>query len=295
MNGKSIPTICPFVRMADVLYYPHRVLKPTLAMRRLLDYQLFFLKSGQGRIRLADNVEELKAGSLVLMQPGVAHAYSFARARVYYLHFDLFFHPYRLSTPIIPGGRMGWSAQEAGLAQPALNDILGRELPLSLVVTDAEAVEGLFRDAVEVFIRTPALHQLRLQAVIAELAGRFLDAGVGPRVPSEINLDGRLDRSLLFMKGNLHERVALKDIASAAGLSPSRFSHAFKTRHGCGPIRYFNRIKMEAAEEKIKTSGLKIASIAQEFGYDNPLNFSRDFKRVTGTRPREARSLPVGR
>ncbi len=289
--NKSFPAVCPYVRMADSLHYTHMELRQTLAARRLLDYQLFFVRGGHGEIRLRNESIAFKGNTLCFMQPGIVHAYAFANCRVHYIHFDLFFHPYRLSVPIIPGGRTEWSAHEKSMAQPSLNDLLNFNLPMAIRIDDADAVENALKSAVDIFMRAQMMHQLRLQGITAELVGRFLDTSLPMRTPTDISTDERLDRALLFMKGNIHDTPRLSDIAEAAGLSPSRFSHVFKKRHNCSPVAYFNRLRMERAAELMRKSGAKVSVVAQDFCYDNPLNFSRDFKKIIGTSPGQYRKL----
>jgi AraC-like DNA-binding protein len=276
--------------MAGSVEYHYKNLKQTLLHRRLLDYQLFYMISGNGRIQLHDKSIDISPGDLCLVQPGMIHSYYFAKSKLIYLHFDLFFHPYRQSTPIIPSGKIEFTESEEGSLQPALNDISGIEIPITVPVRDHDAVLTCLNGALALFKRTPPMYQLLLQEIIASLIKRFLDAGNVEDKAGELTIQERIDRAVLHMKANLHERNSLLTIARIAGLSMSHFSHEFKKRFGTGPVSFMNRMRMNAAAERIKGRPDKIITIAREFGYENPLNFSRDFKRILGFSPRSVRN-----
>lgn len=70
-----------------------------------------------------------------------------------------------------------------------------------------------------------------------------------------------------------------KTYAGICSLSVSRFSHKFKQVTGASPLAFFSRIRCEKAKELLKHTDLNISEISMSVGYDNPLYFSRIFRK----------------
>jgi AraC-like DNA-binding protein len=102
-----------------------------------------------------------------------------------------------------------------------------------------------------------------------------------PRVQTVIN----------FMSANLHRRVPLSELASVVNLSPSHFSHLFKTETGISPGQYLIRLRMEKVRHLLATSFLSIKQIMALVSYSNRKNFVRHFKRYVDLTPSEYRKL----
>jgi AraC-like DNA-binding protein len=58
---------------------------------------------------------------------------------------------------------------------------------------------------------------------------------------------------------------------------------------GYPPIQYLTRWRMQLAAKRLNESDAKVASIAQEVGYDSEAAFSRAFKKFSGRSPSEWR------
>jgi AraC family transcriptional regulator of arabinose operon len=80
-------------------------------------------------------------------------------------------------------------------------------------------------------------------------------------------------------------RVSVADLASEAGLSQSHFSALFKRSTGYGVLEYQTRLRMARARELLDTTELALSAVAHDVGYDDPLYFSRQFRRIHGINP----------
>jgi transcriptional regulator GlxA family with amidase domain len=88
-----------------------------------------------------------------------------------------------------------------------------------------------------------------------------------------------------FMNANLHRGIRLAELAGAANLSPSRFSHLFKTQTGLSPGEYLRRLRMENARHLLATTLLSIKEIMAMVGYNSKSHFVRHFRRSFGLSP----------
>lgn len=99
----------------------------------------------------------------------------------------------------------------------------------------------------------------------------------------------RLRAEAAYIYAHYSEAVDFNACAARCCLSRSRFSHLFAELMGEPPHRYQQRLRMEQARELLAYSTLSVGEIAAQLGYDDPLYFSRLFRRTVGQTPSEFR------
>ncbi len=82
-------------------------------------------------------------------------------------------------------------------------------------------------------------------------------------------------------------RVA--DLLSIAHMSRSTLMRVFRRATGQTPIEYLVRLRIQKAMELLRNSGRTITEIAMDVGFNDSNYFSRQFRRLTGTPPRQFR------
>ncbi|MFB9277050.1 helix-turn-helix domain-containing protein [Cohnella cellulosilytica] len=104
----------------------------------------------------------------------------------------------------------------------------------------------------------------------------------------------KIQAVILYMKRHLREKLTRDQLAEQAGLTPEHFSRVFKKRTGQSPVDYLIGIRVERAEELLRSTPLAIKEIARQVGFEDPYYFSRVFKKVTGAAPSDSprRSVP---
>ncbi|RBP39050.1 AraC-like DNA-binding protein [Roseimicrobium gellanilyticum] len=78
---------------------------------------------------------------------------------------------------------------------------------------------------------------------------------------------------------------SLSEIAMAAGLSPFQMSRLFYRVNGVSIPEYIRRLRVDAAEELLKSTQLNIGEVAVRVGYKSMAAFSRAFLRERGKNP----------
>lgn len=96
-------------------------------------------------------------------------------------------------------------------------------------------------------------------------------------------------RAVALMRSRLAESISLDELAGVAGLSPFHFARQFKAATGHPPHDYHIRLRVDRAQELLRTRGREwtLAAIATECGFVDQSHFSRHFKRVVGVTPGE--------
>ncbi len=87
------------------------------------------------------------------------------------------------------------------------------------------------------------------------------------------------------------EKLTLESVASEVGLSPTYFSKVFYQATGSKFIDYLTQVRIEHAQQLLRTSNYKVLAIAQMVGYSNTTYFSFLFKKKTGKTPQEYRQV----
>ena len=83
-----------------------------------------------------------------------------------------------------------------------------------------------------------------------------------------------------------HSRaLTVKELATAAGLSPSRFQAAFREAFGVSPMAYVRNHRLEQGRLLLSSTDLIARQVAGRVGYRDAFHFSRHFKRRFGVSP----------
>lgn len=93
-----------------------------------------------------------------------------------------------------------------------------------------------------------------------------------------------------YIVNNLSQQITLQILSDRFGYSPSYICNVFKIAKGAPPIEYLNTVRINKARELIEQQpDFLIKDIAKVVGFEDPLYFSRIFKKETGLSPSEYR------
>lgn len=90
-----------------------------------------------------------------------------------------------------------------------------------------------------------------------------------------------------YMYNHISENLTLGKLCKALNLSKSTLSSAFQICTGHAPIEFFTRLKMKEACKLLRSGNAYIYETAHALGYQDQYYFSRTFKKIIGTSPRE--------
>lgn len=85
-------------------------------------------------------------------------------------------------------------------------------------------------------------------------------------------------------------KISISEIAEKIGLNPSYLGSIFKKQLGMSPQQFLIQVRMDKACQFMKHPDLTISDIARSVGYDDPLHFSRMFRKLKGMSPSDYRS-----
>jgi transcriptional regulator GlxA family with amidase domain len=99
---------------------------------------------------------------------------------------------------------------------------------------------------------------------------------------------------LSWARERLHQSLGVERLADQAAMSPRHFSRAFAAETGVTPAKAVERLRVEAARERIEAGVEPIDSIAAKVGFGDPERMRRAFLRAFGQPPQALRRMARG-
>ncbi|MDD3278774.1 MAG: helix-turn-helix domain-containing protein [Lachnospiraceae bacterium] len=239
----------------------------TLRSNGRKDYQLLYIGAGRAFFHMGGELLEAPTGSMVLYRPGVPQHYVYYledKPEVYWVHFSgtrAADWDRRMGFPksgILPAGNsseyhllFSHMIQELQVPRPCMEDVISLDL------------QQVFLKIMRYTQEPHANHQIRheVQEAVHYFNEHFADA------------------------------ISIEDYAAAQHLSTCWFIRSFRRYIGVPPMQYLTSLRIQKARKLLEDTDYPIAEISAMTGYENPLYFSRLFRRVTGYAPSEYRRL----
>ena len=105
---------------------------------------------------------------------------------------------------------------------------------------------------------------------------------------------GRFGGLLGWMRERLREPLSVERLADRAAMSPRNFARAFVAETGVTPARAVERLRVEAARERVEAGAETIDEIAITSGFGEPERMRRAFVRAFGQPPQALRRSARG-
>lgn len=126
--------------------------------------------------------------------------------------------------------------------------------------------------------------QTRMIGRLYEFLALLLELSVRPQKGDD-NFD-YVSSATKYIAYNFAAPIDVTHIAQSIGVSRSHLYRMFMKTMGVTPNEYLTRYRISQACELLRGGGLPISAVANSVGYEDPLYFSRVFKRITGVSPR---------
>lgn len=98
---------------------------------------------------------------------------------------------------------------------------------------------------------------------------------------------------LTYINANYNKKITVSSLAEKTNYSKSRFLHIFSFVTGTTPIKYQNDLRLKIACEFLQSSNLTVQNIAFSLGFNDPLYFSRLFKKKYNISPENFRKNSI--
>lgn len=242
---------------------------PTHRPRGRVDWQLLYVASGKAHFYF-DGVEEIvTAGNMVLYRPKEEQRYYYYgvdHTEVYWVHFT--------------GNNVKNILRRYGISDDVHVIHSGTSLDYKRIFLQMIQELKLCKvDYEDVLIYYMHLLFIMLHRVI-----NSKPKGKNPYIMDE------MDQAVRYFHDNYHNVISIEDYAATNHMSVSWFIRNFKEYTGSTPTQYLLSLRISNAQTLLETTSYNVTEIANIVGYDNPLYFSRLFKKQIGMSPSEFRS-----
>ena len=233
------------------------------------DNLLIYCVEGAGLAGTDQWSGRVEAGEVLLLPQGVAHHYQADPANpwtIYWAHFQG-------SSTAVFNQYLGYREDQSPITQVSISPRLVAHFRGLLEVRRTGYSTRAFINAAN-----------HLRHLLTQIALEMRSA----KANSQHGFN--LERVQSFMLGNISQQLDLDTLAATARLSKYHFANKYKSLTGYSPIKHFLNMKMEHACHLLDSSNLSVKGVASALGYDDPLYFSRLFRKTIGLSPRAYRS-----
>ncbi|WP_438349357.1 AraC family transcriptional regulator [Paenibacillus sp. FA6] len=229
-------------------------------------YKIHFIHKGQGFVRVGTQTHKLVAGQGFLICPDV----------VYYYEAD---------------GEEPWTYSWIGFQGAEVPDIVKRTYlsPAQPVFSmDSRIMPTLYDQLSSAAVLASSALDFRINAIFFEFLASWVEmTGMdSPLVTISSRQEGYVHQTLEFLHNHYSEDISLENHADNLGLDRKHLSSIFKKALDVPPRQYLLHYRMNKACELLSSGKFTVGEVARSVGYQDPLLFSRMFKKVIGIPPK---------
>ena len=245
--------------------YTHPKL-PTWRPRGRIDFQLLYIASGKAHFHFANTEEDtvVSAGNMILYRPKEPQKYEYYgedQTEVYWVHFTG-----NNVTNILRsyGFTDGQKVLYCGL------DPIYRQL-FRAMINELQMCKNSYPEMLEMYLRQ----------IFIRLQRYFFTAFS----TNNIHVVEEIDRATTYFNEHYNEQINIDEYARKNNVSTSGFIRNFKMCTGSTPMQYILSKRIYNAEILLRNPDYNVSEVARIVGYENPLYFSRAFKKIKGIAP----------
>jgi AraC family transcriptional regulator of arabinose operon len=231
---------------------------------------------GTGQVFDGDQAFSVTPGDLLLFPPNVRHFYGRHPDAEKWWHRWIYFQPRAFWKPWL-----AWDREIGGVhLLPDSGEGQSSELFRLFVEVEKWAV---LDDTLSIDLAFNRLEHILLSCARMDQAA----------TSDPVHMDDRVLAACTLITENLHKPLTVAEIADHVCLSPSRLSHLFRSYVGTGLLQWRDAQRVQYAMQMLRITNEPIKSLSVMVGYEDPLYFSRVFRRHTGMSPRRYRANSV--
>ncbi|MEO6000483.1 MAG: AraC family transcriptional regulator [Chitinophagaceae bacterium] len=248
--------------------------------------ELVWVEKSYGKLIVGDYAGVFSEGDLIMEGPELPHLWRCddifykSKKNLHTKAFGLYFPP-----TLIPN--ITDDAKSLGLFKGLLNNA---QRGLRFYGKTREKIIELFKKIINseglermgYFLRV--IHILNKTSEFEFLAS----IGYANRFNSKHDMN-RFNEVYQFLLTNFHREILLIEVAKICHMTPTAFCRFFKIRTQKTFIRFLNEIRIGQACKLLQNDDQAIKDIYVDCGYNNPVNFFKFFKLITGKTPKEYR------
>ncbi len=250
--------------------HPTRYIFTPEGGRVLDEYQFVYIYEGEGKFfsRNPDKAVDVRAGSMILLFPGVWHSYR-------------------------PNPATGWKEYWIGFRSGEMdkkveNGFFSKKHPV-LSVGIRDTLVDVYKSAINVAGKQESGFQQLLSSMVSYISGLayYYDRN---RSMFSSKVSDVVSRAKIIVSEQ-SRTITPEELAARMCMGYSSFRKVFKEYTGFAPAKYIQSVRFNRAKEDLTNTDKSVKEIAYEMGYDDYEYFFTAFRRNTGMTPKEYRNF----
>lgn len=241
---------------------------PTHRPRGRLDYQILYIASGKAHFFFGGVEQIVSAGNMVIYRPKEEQKYYYygvEQPEVYWVHFT--------------GKDVKKILRKYGIKDSVHVIHTGTSLEFRY----------LFLQMIQELKLCRADYEDLLVIHLEHLLVRIHRALLAKPHGKDLTHVKAIDSAVRYFHENYHKEININDYAVSHHMSVSWFIRSFKEYTNSTPTQYILSLRISNAQTLLENTDYNVTEIAEIIGYDNPLYFSRLFKKQVGVSPSDFR------
>jgi AraC-like DNA-binding protein len=229
----------------------------------LPDYDLWYVVSGRGELRLGGRLFPLRKGACILFHPGDrprAEQDPDDRLTVVYIHFRM---------------------------EPSLPDRVEPLPERAVYLKETYEFEWLLHRMLDCLYRPQRWGEDEFDGLMKLTLLAMLRASRS--VESSSSVAGREEqavrRVVQYIRESIDRRPTREELAGHVSLSPDYLSRIFKASAGVSLKEYITQARLERAVVLLSETSMNVSQVSVALGYSSLFQFSKQFKRRYGVPP----------
>ena len=247
---------------------------PTYRPRGRVDFQIIYIAAGCGHFHFdtVDNETIVPAGNIVIFRPKELQKYEYYgidKTEVYWVHFT--------------GNNVKNILRKYGIAD-------GVHVIYSGVSME---YKHLYMNMIEELqLRKDDYEELLVYYFMQLLILLHRQILVKPHKKNPMIMDD-MAQAVDYFRMHYNKQINIEKYAATKNISVSWFIQNFKQYTNTTPAQYIQNLRLSNAKSLLETTNYNVTEISNLVGYENPLYFSRFFRKQCGISPSQFRKQLV--
>lgn len=243
---------------------------PTWRPKGRLDYQLLYIVSGKGHFYFHGEDRVVYAGRMVLIQPRQEQRYEYFgedKPEVYWVHFT---------------------------GSDVKNILHSYNIPMDdpIFYSGASSTYSyLFKEMIHELQNCKTGYEDLLTMYLCQIFLLVQRTRQEERPTVSTYIQEEMEFARRYFNEHYNEPISIQEYAESRNMSVCYFQRNFKQIVKHTPMQYLLTIRVNNAASLLETTDYSMAEIAAIVGYEDPLYFSRLFRKIKGVSPRDYRNL----